>query len=307
MIPIAAIDQRAVTAIAVAAGLAIFGLLLVATSAGELLGRRKAKVPPGFRPAPSDEELERRVIERYLAWGALATIFMALWLPAYWLREPTRLEDRGEQLNAFATYGHKASAERASGEQLFQDFCVRCHGKEGAGTTTRFLIGGAMRDYAEPPLRFVYARYGETGASRAEITQLVRDAIERGRPGTPMPTWGLGFGGPFTPYHIDNLVLYIQAINEDADIADLRPGRGATGAEIFAANCAVCHGPTGEGSVGPNLQVALGRLTLDQLRETIQKGRLNVNRPSMPSWAFFGDEAIAKLVAFIQSIQRAGA
>ena len=48
-----------------------------------------------MRPAPQDEELERRVLERYLSIGAIATLAMAIWIPVYWLREPARLEKKG--------------------------------------------------------------------------------------------------------------------------------------------------------------------------------------------------------------------
>jgi hypothetical protein len=49
--------------------------------------------------------------------------------------------------------------------------------------------------------------------------------------------------------------------------------------------------------------VALQRLTRDELTMTIMHGRLNINRPSMPSWAGLGDPAVEALVQFIESIQ----
>ena len=79
-------------------------------------------------------------------------------------------------------------------------------------------------------------------------------------------------------------------------------------------NCAICHNAPGQaasddskflakGGIGPNLTVEFQRLTLQQVHDTIFFGRLNTNRPSMPSWAYLGDKAINALIAFLRSIQ----
>lgn len=300
MITVAALDSRVVTALVVGGGLLLFGLLLVITAAGELRGRRRAKVPASMRPAPSDEELERTVLTRYLAWGFLMTALMAVWLPIYWIREPTRLAEKTQLFQELAVHG------KEGGEKIYTEFCLRCHGKEGAGLTNSITVDGKPQQYAEPPLRYAYSRYDAAGLSEDQVTQLLRDAIDRGRPGTPMPTWSVAFGGPLNSHQIDNLVAYIQAIQQPFPEATQDDG-----AAIFSANCAVCHGRDGSGrdaagnpTVGPNLTVALDRLTLEQLRATIEHGRLNTNRPSMPAWAALGEDAMDALVRFIQSIQR---
>jgi len=291
------LDSRVVTAFVVGGGLLLFGLLLVITAAGELRGRRKARVPASMRPAPSDQELEQRVLTQYLAWGAAATMLMSLWLPLYWLREPTRLGEKEQLFVAQAV---------EQGEEIYGEFlCLTCHGEGGAGTTQLVTREGVKQQYAEPPLAFIYARYKAAGQNEEAITQLIYDAINRGRPGTPMPTWGAGFGGPLNTFQVDNLVEYIKSIQEPFP----EPSETDGGA-LFRANCAVCHGPdadglrNGEPTVGPNLTVALQRLSLDELRATIEHGRLNTNRPSMPAWAALGEEAIDALVQFVQSIQR---
>lgn len=290
------LDSRVVTAFVVGGGLLLFGLLLVVTAAGELRGRRKARVPASMRPAPSDEELERRVITQYLAWGAAATMLMALWLPVYWLREPTRLDEKRALFTSQAVH---------QGEEIYTDFCLQCHGPEGTGTIQVVTRDGVEQQYAEPPLAWIYSRYKAAGQNEDGITQLVYDAINRGRPGTPMPTWGAAFGGPLNTFQVDNLVEYIKSIQEPFP----EPTQ-TQGDELFAANCAVCHGPDGTGmrngepTVGPNITVALQRLSIDELRATLEHGRLNTNRPSMPAWAALGEDAIDALVRFIQSIQR---
>lgn len=292
------LDSRVTTALIIGGGIALFGLLLVITAAGELRGRRKAKVPPSMRPGASDEELERRVLTRYLAWGAAATILMAFWMPLYWLREPTRLETKATQFDDQMIH---------EGERLYEEFCLRCHGRDGVGTIQSVQVEGNPQDYVEPPLAYMFARYKAAGRSEDAIRQLMLDAINRGRPGTPMPTWGAAFGGPFNTFQVDSVTMYLESIQE----AFPEPST-ATGEELFVENdCIVCHGVDGSGldgdgnpTVGPNLQVALQRLSLDEVRHTLLEGRLNTERPSMPAWAALGEDAINELVDFIVSIQR---
>lgn len=298
-----ALDARATAGLAVVGGLALFVLLLLLTAAGELRGRRAAKVPSAFRPAPSDEELEGRVFERAVLWAALCSLFIALWLPLYWLREPTRLAQKAEKFNNIAL---------VQGEEIYTEFCATCHGKEGEGLSRTVTINGRELQYAEPPLKYLYDRYRKAGRNEEEITQILNDAINRGRPGTPMPTWSLGFGGPLNTFQVDTLVTWIRSIQAPVDDHAF-PGLNSTnGEEIFAANCAICHSPpgwedddslVGTGGVGPNLRTVLSQLNLFEVRETIERGRLNINRPSMPSWAAFPSTAIDALLKFIVSIQ----
>jgi hypothetical protein len=97
---ILAINSRVATAIAVIGGLAVFGVLLVITAAGELRGRRKARIPAAYRPGPSDEELESKVLIRYMLYGGVSLLIISLWLPAYWWHEPTRLAGKQKAIAA---------------------------------------------------------------------------------------------------------------------------------------------------------------------------------------------------------------
>ncbi|MFN2615409.1 MAG: cytochrome c [Actinomycetota bacterium] len=330
-----ALDARAGAAVGIAIGLLLFGGLLAMASLGELRGRRLAKVPPAYRPAPSDEELESRTLVKYLIVGTAAVILMSLWLPLYWFREPVREASKRTQFQKNAVDAGKTLFEgNPNAEPPVVGFCIRCHGIGGEGTVQQYLINGATRPYAEPPLKYVYSRYEQMGRSDDEITQLIFDAIQRGRPGTPMPTWSIAFGGSFNSAQIDDLIAYIQSIQVKFPAAE-----SLDGAQLFLANCAVCHNSAkevqqmsanpaliaslaGRGSVGPNLQIEFRRLQEDhgcdtpgattasmgnlqcQVYDTIRNGRLNTNRPSMPAWAGLGDKAIHSLVLFLRSIQR---
>lgn len=286
-----ALESRTTIALTVFGVLLLVGGLLYVTARGELKGKRISRVAPAMRPGASDEDLEKSVIERYLIVGALASLFIALWMPGYWLKEPSRLAGK-------AKFFHER--EVSEGEALYESLCSSCHGADAEGSPRKVFIDGEQYDFAEPPLKYIYSRYAAAGRNDGDITQLMYDAINRGRPGTPMPTWGLAFGGELNIAQVDNLVLFLK----DIQVVFPKAPKDATGAELFAANCAICHGVDGGGAIGPNLQVALRRLTPDQLTKVLHEGRLNINRPSMPAWAALGDDALGKLVNFITSIQK---
>jgi len=102
----------------------------------------------------------------------------------------------------------------------------------------------------------------------------VTEIITYGRPGTPMPAWGLAGGGPLPDQPISDLVNYLQSIqltpaeamkrNTDRanQIQQSNPGI-SEGQALFMANCARCHTKGwsygqpdvmgGGGAFGPNL------------------------------------------------------
>lgn len=292
---LAAANNRLVAGVIVAVVILGFGIFLVVSSLGPR--RRVGDVAPALRPGPSDEELERRVIERYLALGALSVLFMAIFLPLYWLREPTRIEQKADFFHEESVKRGKVVYEPAvPGAPHFAANCARCHGLSGEGTVQPFQ---ETKTYAEPPLKYIVARYKAAGRNDQEIRQLIRDAIVRGRPGTLMPTWGLEFGGPLNDQQVGDLINYIYSLQAAAPQPTTLDG-----SQIFQQNCAVCHGADGRGGVGPDLTVVRSRLTHQEVFDTIFGGRLNVNRPSMPAWAFLGKPAIEALVNFLETIQR---
>ena len=301
LVPLAAADNRVTTAIIVSIAIvAFFGFLVVTALGGPRT--RRGEVPQGFRPGPSDADLEQRVLDKWIVYATISMVFMAVFLPVYWLREPTRLSLKENQfLKASVTRGDQLFSP--AGTALTSVGCAECHGVDGVGGLRNFTVvdraGKSVSvQYAEPPLRLAVARYTAAGRSLDEVKQLLRDAIERGRPGTPMPTWGLNFGGPLNSQAVDDIMNYILNIQVAAT-----PVQSPDGAKLFADNCAVCHGAGGAGSIGPNLTVEFQRNSEAQILDIITKGRLNTDRPSMPAWAHLGDDAVRALVGFIESIQ----
>lgn len=78
-------------------------------------------------------------------------------------------------------------------------------------------------------------------------------------------------------------------------------GDAAQGKAVYDANCAACHGPNGEGGVGPNLKSANGkpavkdRLSEEEHLNTVKKGRLD---KGMPAWESLGEAQIKAVVAY---------
>ncbi|MCA1834435.1 MAG: cytochrome c [Actinomycetota bacterium] len=272
------------------------GLIAILIGNRFLSKRKQSLVPPALRPGPSDEELERRFFIRQLAIGGFLTLFMAVFLPAYFLREPVRLHERAVEFSAASvSRGADLFAPTGDPNNLTAVGCATCHGLKGEGGVRQFQ----GHTYAEPPLKYIVGRYLASGRNEEDIKQLIRDAIERGRPGTPMPTWGLQFGGPLNAEQVDDLIAFVYSIQEKPPTAT-----SANGKALFQENCAICHGVDAKGGIGPNLTIEFQRLTEDQVRQTIMGGRLNINRPSMPSWAFLGSDAVDALVNFLKSVQR---
>jgi mono/diheme cytochrome c family protein len=106
-----------------------------------------------------------------------------------------------------------------------------------------------------PPLNNVFTRWDE---------EIVRFTIERGRPGTPMPTWGVEFGGSMTPMMVDDVVAYLYSIQEPLEelseecVEPTPENQVDCGQEIFEARCAVCHGELGNGREGPGTDPSTG-------------------------------------------------
>jgi mono/diheme cytochrome c family protein len=78
------------------------------------------------------------------------------------------------------------------------------------------------------------------------------------------PTYGVG--RPPTP---DEIRALGSAIGPDGDGLPDGSGTVAAGREVFAAQCSRCHGPNGEGNVGPTLAGGQGTLRSTKPLKTV--------------------------------------
>ena len=225
-------------------------------------------IPRALRPGETDEKLEGRRLQRVQVGGVIATVALALFIPAYWLPEADRQEAFAERFDEESVergeliYSVPPQLEEDADPALFRErereialgqACINCHGADGVGgnATPDFLdpVTEQPVKYAAPPLNNVFTRWDE---------EVIRFTIQRGRPGTPMPAWGVAFGGSMTDQMVDDVMNWLRTLPENSEAPEVSeecqdpdPIGGENtlqcGQEIFEARCAVCHGPEGQG------------------------------------------------------------
>jgi mono/diheme cytochrome c family protein len=183
-----------------------FALIIVVSSAREKARRAGPSAPPSRRPGPTDEALEGRLLENYQIAGVALTVFLAVLLPFLYLREPARQE-------AAATKEVEESVRL--GKATFEEFCAQCHGPEAeGGVVERYVTPGVENakptDVQAPNLREIHSRHPDE-----DVATVAWTAIQKGRPPTPMPTWGVRYGGPMNDQQITDLVNYLLSIQSD--------------------------------------------------------------------------------------------
>jgi mono/diheme cytochrome c family protein len=231
--------------------------------------RLKLGIPAALRPGQPDEVLEGPRLERLLVWGLISSLAVAVFIPVYWLPEAQRqaafeerfdheAEERGELIFSVAPpLEEDVSAIEFKEEEkaiALGQSCANCHGGDASGG----LANPAFKDpfsgktvaYRAPPLNNVFTRWDE---------EVVRFTIERGRPGTPMPAWGVEFGGSMTTQMITDVIAWLKSLPENQEPPEpiseacQEPTESqfmSCGQEIFEARCAVCHGVEGQGKEG---------------------------------------------------------
>lgn len=267
-------------------------------------------VPSAQRPGYSDEELEGRVRMSYLTWGVVLTVFFALALPLYWINEQQRL---GNEVEGFFT----VAVER--GETLYTENCAQCHGADAGG-------GGAASPYdadenwPAPNLTTLAARY-ENNPNITDIREYIINTLEQGRPGTPMPTWGAAYGGPWNDQQVEEVTDFLLSRQVD-DTAEAQQASALSGEELFEGNCARCHGVdgrSGEGRPGPSLVGVFERHGRESVLGILRNGIYLGTGVTMPPWqngyfyptspgddsgpAVYEDPALDKLVDYLETLQ----
>jgi mono/diheme cytochrome c family protein len=183
-----------------------FALIIVISSAREKARRAGPAAPPSRRPGPTDEALEGRLLENYQIAGVALTVFLAVLLPFLYLREPARQE---------AAASKELRESVRLGRATFEEFCAQCHGDQAqGGTVKRYVTPGVENakptDVQAPDLREIHSRHPDE-----DVATVAWTAIQKGRPPTPMPTWGVRYGGPMNDHQITDLVNYLLSIQSD--------------------------------------------------------------------------------------------
>lgn len=183
------------------------------------------------------------------------------------------------------------------GARLYAENCAVCHGPEGQGRVGATLA----KDWP---------------SIRPDLT--VKTIITNGVPGSRMPAWSQANGGPFSDAEIEALTQYILSWQTGGApqitpraTATLRPpitplpnvaGDPNRGGVLFDENCAVCHGPEGQGRAGATLAKSWAGVRPDlSMRASIANG---IQGSQMPAWSQanggpLNEQEIDDLVTFI--------
>lgn len=161
--------------------------------------------------------------------------------------------------------------EAAAAAADYQQYCALCHGVDRAGYAN---------DDA-PSLR-------SESLIRSGYPILIYNAVAYGRRGTAMGGFFEEIGGPMSRDDLYRLTHWLkeQVGVEPIDLSlDPVTGDIALGEELYAENCAVCHGEHGEGEIGPAIgNPAMLSMNTDAfLRYALENGRDGTDMPA------FGD------------------
>jgi len=203
-----------------------------------------------------DDLLETRLLDRNLAWSLVTLTVVSLVLPLYWLMEPARQDN--------AAYGWVKRFERR-GANSFEEACVSCHGPGGVGGVASYTItdadGGfvAQVEWKAPALTTVLSRFDESE---------VKNILDYGRPGTPMPAWGLPGGGPLTSQQVHQLIVYLRSIqlSPDEAAAEVQSGLRAGARAIVTTADPTLAGDAVDAAIDAWLAQAVDPASVDYLR-----------------------------------------
>lgn len=212
-----------------------------------------------------------------------------------------------------------ADAGQQSGVALYVSQCARCHGVEGDGDgagKNSPTFATLPRDLTEGFYRFVSTQNGI--ASDDDLRHVIVDGL----PSAGMPGFDL-----LTDAQVDSLVSYLDYLWIDRPVAgplvEITPAPTFTtalreqGGELYAANCASCHGATGAGDGAaaafiedfpghllPPADLVAGDVKAGadpvQLYYRIAAGIPNGNAPLMPGFSYLSPDEIWAIVAFLR-------
>jgi cytochrome c2/mono/diheme cytochrome c family protein len=134
--------------------------------------------------------MERKISATVAMIAAMALLFLG-----YGFREPARqVQAQEDQLDT--------SIDR--GIDNFTTLCFPCHGEKGQGA----IVPESNPQRLAPALDRADLRPTDSD-TRTKEYDFIFKTIQRGRPGTPMPTWGQIDGGPLLDEQVNELTLMI--------------------------------------------------------------------------------------------------
>jgi len=179
-----------------------------------------------------------------------------------------------------------------SGEAAFGAYCTGCHGPNGEG-----------RNYGGQPTRF--PAIASPDFLDVASDDFLRGTITNGRPGRRMPPLA-GPNGTLRPEELASLVAHLRSL------APAAPPRAAvdaarpdppSGVEIYRRDCAICHGPSGDGTVlGPPLATAdAPARSRDRTYDALARG---VDGTAMPAYRVYDAASMRGVIDAVTTLSR---
>ncbi|MGI8807081.1 MAG: c-type cytochrome [Acidimicrobiales bacterium] len=226
------------------------------------------ELAPNRKPYFDDDALEGHRLDRALLGGLVLMVIVAVGLPLYWAREPSRQEGAVRGFDDRAA-GRGLVLFQPSGSPIPEGNighfgCGGCHGTEGQGGSTNYVMPDPL-DATKPPREVTWQAPALDTVLLRYSPEEVKKILVYGRANTPMPAWGVEGGGPMNDQQIDDLVAYLESIQLEPE--EVRKAAlaefGTDGAKLFDGFCSRCHTQgwsigepqvVGGGAFGPSLR-----------------------------------------------------
>lgn len=236
--------------------------------------------PENLEPFFNDDVLEGAHLERALGVALIALVIVIIGLLTYFIWEPFRedaaasgFKDRSIERGAIL-FANSQSKQYDSTKSLL---CANCHGVDGGGGVASFTVksedprcdptAAITQDLADnqpyclpkqvswaaPSLQLAGLRY-----SRDQLTTI----LTYGRPGTPMPSWGIASGkGILQEQGIEDLVNYVESLATT-------PDKAQTAAAAEVRDCSTRSACVGKAQLDdPKVQAAADKWVTDAKAE----------------------------------------
>lgn len=136
---------------------------------------------------------------------------------------------------AGVVFSSNAAASNAyEGYQLYNTYCIFCHGADGKGDGPLASKLGKTK-----PANLTDASRMRKRSDK-DLFQIIQGTADHAKINGKMPRWGLAIPGP----QIQSLVSYVRMLH---DAKEDVIGDPEVGKKIYMSTCSACHGPNGKG------------------------------------------------------------